>query len=384
MFLVPCLILLTAAAWAAPTGPAVNVALNCPYTLNVQTLPGWSGLVDGDKTSDSAPGCFATGNAPGYPKYAVIDLQGDCTVSKVVVYNSANGNTRTVSLAASADGTNYKKLREPDFIFPANGDLALTVSFQPRTARYIRVTFRDTWQHGLGGDDCLFLREVEVFGTRLGPPAQPDHFAVASHQAPFASNRAVAIFKRYCLDTSGDLRMTVVGDSFTAGCDESTHWVKIAALELARLYPGKRLVLSAVGGNESVLSYGQDWARDHRGILAPDLIIVAYGTNAALAGAGQEEFRSKYQALISELVDNTNALIVPVTPLPFIKPETRSAVAYDATVEQIALASGLPLLRTAAVLSKIPGDKSLLYLDGSHLSPAGHQAVGLALADLLR
>jgi lysophospholipase L1-like esterase len=384
MFLIACFLLVTGAAWAAPSSPATNLAMACPYAINVQTLPGWNGLVDGDKTSDSAPGCFATGNAPGYPKYAVLDLQGDCTISKVVVYNSVNGNTRTVSLASSADGSNYKKLRDPDFIFAANGAMALTVSFQPRSARYVRVTFVDTWKRGLGGDDCLFLREVEVYGHRSEKIARPDPFALAGHQASFVSNRAVSVFKRYCLDASGDLRMTVVGDSFLAGCDQDTHWAKIAAVELGKLYPEKNVVLSAVGGDESALAYGLDWAKDHRGILAPDLIIVSYGTHAALTGAGLEDFRSKYQALITELLENTNALIVPVTPLPLVSPDTPSAAGYDAIVEQVASAGGLPLLRTAAVLGKIPGDKSLLYLDGTHLSPAGHRAVGGSLADLLR
>jgi len=384
MFLIICLLLLTGTAFAAPSSPATNLALGCPYVVNVQTLPGWNGLVDGDKDSDSAPGCFATGNAPDYPKYAVIDLQGECTISKVVVYNSANGNTRTVSLASSPDGSSYKYLRAPDFIFAANSAMALTVNFQPRTARYVRVTFVDTWKRGLGGDDCLFLREVEVYGSRSGQAPRPDPFVLASQQAPFVSNRAVAVFKRYCLNTEGEMRMAVVGDTFTTDCDRPTHWVKVLATELSRLYPQKRIVVNAVGGNESALSFGQDWARDHRGILAPDLIIVAYGTNAAVAGASVDEFRSKYQSLISELVENTGALIVPVTTLPLVARDLPSTVVYDAAIEQVASASGLPLLRTAAVLSKIPGDKSLYYLDDRHLSEAGNQAVGNALADLLR
>ncbi|MBU0610191.1 MAG: SGNH/GDSL hydrolase family protein, partial [Armatimonadetes bacterium] len=223
-----------------------------------------------------------------------------------------------------------------------------------------------------------------VYGSRSGQTPRPDPFALASQQAPFVSNRAVAVFKRYCLNTEGEMRMTVVGDTFTADCDQPTHWVKVLATELSRLYPQKRIVVNAVGGKESALSFGQDWARDHRGILAPDLTIVAYGTHAALAGAGVDEFRTKYQALISEFVEHTNALIVPVTTLPLVAAELPSTVAYDAAIEQVASASGLPLLRTAAVLSKIPGDKSLYYLDDRHLSEAGNQVVGNALADLLR
>jgi lysophospholipase L1-like esterase len=370
-------------ALAAP-GPYINLALNRPYVANTQTLPGWTGLVDGEKDTDTAPGCFATSNANTYPKYVVIDLGAECSISKVVVYNSANGNTRTVSLSCSTDATSYKKLRDPDFIFADGSAAALSVSFQPRPARYVRVTMPDTWKKGLGGDNCLFLREIEVFGARpTETKVVPDPFALAEHQTPTVTNRSVAIFRRYCLDTAGPLSVAVVGDLFTVGYDQDTHWAGVAAEELRKFYPNKAWAIKGIGGTEGSIAFGLDWAQDNRGSLAPDLIIVAYGTQAALAGATVDEFRTKYQALVSELVDNTRALVVVLTPLPFPAKSGSSSRGFDEAVEQVATSSGLPLLRTAAVLAKISGDKSLLYADNTHLSITGNRAVGTALADLL-
>ena len=384
---------LLCAAAVASAAPAVNLAVNRPYASSGPTLSGWTGLVDGEKDSDSAPGCFATGNEASFPKYVVIDLGADCTITKVVVYNSGDGNTRTVSLSASLDGVNYKKLRDPDFIFADRDPLMLSVAFQqPRQAHYVRLTFLDTWSKGLGGDNCLFVREVEVFGTR-GEEKEDNPFAFATGQAPLVTNRSVDVFRRYCLDNRGDMRVTVVGDYFIGGSDEDTHWARQAAEELAKLHPDKKITMTAVGGSEGAISYALDWAKDHRGALAPDLIILAYGAQAASVGADLGEFRGKYQGLVNELVENTQALVVVVTPPPFLqdksmawfsKTQGHSTRPYAWMAEQVALSRGLPLVRSAAVLAKVPGDKTPLFADNMHLSPEGHRALGLAIADLLQ
>jgi lysophospholipase L1-like esterase len=384
-------LLLGAPLWAAPQSPPVNLALGRPYASNCASLPGWNGLLDGEKDSDSAPGCFATANEGGFPRYVVIDLGSECTISKVVVYNSGNGNTRTVSLSSSLDGVGYKKLRDPDFIFADRDAIALSVGFQPRQARYVRATFVDTWKRGLGGDNCLFLREIEVFGSR-GAAGDEDPFAFSAGQAPLVTNRAAGIFRRYCLEAPGEMKITVLGDYFVAGSEEDAHWVRQAAEELARLYPGKKMMATAVGGSEGAISYAVDWARDHRGALAPDIVIVAYGAQAASVGADLGEFRSKYETLIGDLADNTQALVIAVTPPPFLqnpglamssRTKGRSTRPYAWAVEQVALTRGLLLVRSAAVLAKTPGDKTPLYADNMHLSAEGQRAVGLALADLL-
>ncbi|MHB8997545.1 MAG: GDSL-type esterase/lipase family protein [Armatimonadota bacterium] len=385
--------LVCACAVAAAATAPINLALNRPYASSCPTLPGWTGLLDGDKDSDSAPGCFATSNEEAYPKYVVIDLGADCAVSKVIVYNSSNGNTRTVSLSSSVDGVNYKKLRDPDFIFADREPTALTVGFQqPRPVRYVRVTFLDSWKNGLGGDNCMFLREVEVFGTR-GEEKADNSFAFASGQATCITNRSLDIFRRYCLESPEPMKITVIGDYFIGGSDEDSHWVRQAGEELAKLYPGKKITLTAVGGSDGAIAYGTEWCKEHRGALAPDLVLLAYGSQAASVGADQGEFRSKYQQLVNELLDNTQALVIAITPPPFLqdptlalssKTEGRNTRGYAWQVEQVALSRGLPLVRSAAVLSRIPGDKRPLYVDNMHLSSEGQRALGLAIADLLR
>lgn len=381
-----------ASALVMAASAPVNLALNRPYASSCPTLPGWTGLVDGEKDSDSAPGCFATRAEDGFPKYVVLDLGADCLVSKVVVYNSGNGNNRTVALSSSLDGVNYKKLRDPDFIFTDRDPLALSVAFgQPRPVHYVRVTFLDTWKKGLGGDNCMFLREIEVFGTR-GEEKAENPFAFASGQAPSESYRALDIFRRYCLERPDPMKITVLGDYFISGDDADTHWVRQLAEELVKLYPDKPITLTAVGGSEGAISYGVDWAKNHRGVLAPDLVLLAYGAQAASVDADQGEFRAKYQALLSELSDNTQALVIAITPPPFLQDPTlawssktagRSTRGYAWQVEQVALSRGVPLVRSAAVLAKTPGDKKALYEDNMHLGAEGHRALGLAIADLL-
>ncbi|MEN6403901.1 MAG: GDSL-type esterase/lipase family protein [Armatimonadia bacterium] len=392
-YVIPLLVLILAAtALAAAPGVPVNLALDRPFISSCSTLPGWHGLVDGEKESDTAPGCYATTNDSSFPKYVVIDLGGDCSISKVVVYNSGNGNTRTVSISSSVDATNYKKLRDPDFIFADRDANMLSVGFQPRTAHYVRITMPDTWKSGLGGDNCMFLREVEVFGVRQGP-GDEEPFAFAAGQPAAVKPRVVDVFKRYCLQTPGELKVTVVGDYFVSEADQDSHWARILATELAKLYPNKRVTLTAVGGTEGSIAFAMEWARDSRWALAPDVVVVAYGAQAASVSADLGEFRSKYQGLITELVENTDALVIALTPLPFMQNSSlplsertkgRSTRGYAWAVEQVAQTAGLPVVRTASVLAKAPGGKADLYQDNMHLSQEGQLTLGLALADLLR
>lgn len=380
--------------WAAMAqGPAVNLALGRPYVSNAPVLPGWTGLVDGDRESDSAPACFATANSPEYPKHVTIDLGGQCTITKVVVYNSGNGNTRTVSLAASADAQTYKLLREPDFIFADRDPLFLSVAFQPRVARYIRITFRDTWKGGLGGDNCLFLREVEVYG-QAGKEMRDDPLKLAATQPLFETDRAVSIFRRYCLEQPGDLDIAVIGDLTVIDADKEGHWATVAANALRRFYPDKRLTVEIAGGTSGSIAYGLEWAQERRGSLAPDLVLLSYGAQAAAAKADVNEFRVKYQGLVNELLTHTAALVVAITPPPYLSSAAgatgedaeRGTWPYAWAVEQVAQSQQLPLVRTASVLARVTDapDRASLLLDSQHLGGAGHQALGIAIADLLR
>lgn len=392
-----CLVALMAGLTAsvqAQSAP-VNLAAGRPYVTNSTSLPGWIGLVDGDRDSDSAPACFATDNDSTFPKIVTIDLGSECQISKVVVYNSANGNTRTVSVAASRDGLTFQKLREPDFIF-SNGDpIVLSIAFKERPARYIRLTMPDTWKGGLGGDYCLFLREVEVYGTGGGsadPASEGDQWSVAASQPVMERTRCLKLFRRFCLEQPGEINMTVIGDGTVTEAGKPHHWAQIAAVDLARKYPGKAVSVTPVGGTEGAIAFGQRWAENHRQSLAPEIVVVSYGSQAALVKADPGEFRRKYQALVEELLTHTDALVVLVTPPPFPQldwlphfPQTtsRSTAAYETAIEQIAATLHVPMVRTSAVLARTPGDKGVLYTDNLTLNTAGHRTLGLTVADLL-
>src|ERR1035437_9747647 len=95
-----------------------NLALNRPYVCSDEILAGWAGLTDGVTDSDAAPGCFATGPSSHFPKQVIIDLGALCTINKINVLNSANGNTRQVKIFVSADASTYEQRRE--YFFPAD------------------------------------------------------------------------------------------------------------------------------------------------------------------------------------------------------------------------------------------------------------------------
>jgi hypothetical protein len=377
---------------AAAQAPAVNLAAGRPYVASSPGLPGWIGLVDGDRESDTAPGCFATANDPSFPKSVTIDLGSECQINKVVVYNSTNGNTRTVSVACSRDGINFQKLRDPDFIFAAGDPIALSIAFKERPARYVRLTMPDTWKGGLGGDNCLFLREVEVYGTPGTPGAERDPWALAEARPLLERTRCLNLFRRYCLERPGEINLAVVGDWTVLEAGKPHHWAQVAAVDVARKYPGKPISVLPVGGADGAIAFGQRWAESNRRSLAPDVVVLSYGAQAAVVGADVGEFRRKYQALAEELLTNTDALVVLLTPPPFpqleglgqySKTRDRNTAPYEWAVEQVAGALGLPVVRAGAALARTPGEKSILFADNLTLNVAGHRTIGLTLADLL-
>ena len=70
----PAAVVLTLLMVGAASGQN-NVARDRPFRCSDEVMDGWTGLVDGVTDSDSAPGCFATGNGNEFPKTVTIDLQ---------------------------------------------------------------------------------------------------------------------------------------------------------------------------------------------------------------------------------------------------------------------------------------------------------------------
>jgi hypothetical protein len=190
----------------------INLALHQPFVASCDTLPGWDGLVDSVKDSDEPPGCWASDNSAHFPKTVVVDLGGLAELSRIVVHNSTNGNTKQVSVAVSTDAQHYVGLR--DFVFPPHKYQPLMHSFTPRKARYVRISFKDSWGGGLGGDCIMYLREVEVFGRRLQPPPSPQQalWATLASAQPQLPIPAWAATRRYLRELGRETRLLVVTD----------------------------------------------------------------------------------------------------------------------------------------------------------------------------
>jgi sialate O-acetylesterase len=133
-----------------------------PHVSSDPNVSQWnSGLTDG-VWGTTAGTCFATGNAPGFPKFVTLDL-GEIEHIHLVAYGTPNiGATKTVAISISEDGTNFKEVGRSDF--PPKKAKTVEARFTPQPARFIRATFvanhraQDSFDANFG-----FLSELEVF-----------------------------------------------------------------------------------------------------------------------------------------------------------------------------------------------------------------------------
>lgn len=323
-----------------------NVALDRPYTCSVGVLPGWTGLVDGVIDSDAGPGCFATVNDPQFPKYVTIDLQRPCIINRVAVHNSANGNTRHITIAISTNGRDYEQLRE--FIFSDREALTLNHRFGNRRAQFVRIGLLDSWTGGLGGDHCVFLREVEVFGAPTGEPGVRPPLAEPMGD-PLLRTRELRLFRHYALDAERDVKILVLGDSLAAGAQAG--WPEQLVQLLSPLRP-----LGFQTEVDTVCHIGLDPASalgeplDAVVAAAPDLCLLTLGTDCD--GLVSATLRRDLTELVTRLCAELPGLVVLVGPVP--DPEntkTLQAVRQIALeMEQLAQVLHLPMLRTERAL----------------------------------
>ena len=353
-----------------------NVAQDRPFDCTGDVMDGWTGLVDGVTDSDSAPGCFATGNSSEFPKSVTIDLQRPCNINRVTVYNSANGNTRAIVIYCSSDGVRYEKLRE--FIFPHGDALALNHAFGDRPVQFVRVEFTNTWGGGLGGENTIFCREVEVFGspTGGGPVIEP-----MSQQTgdPLVATRDLKLFRRWALGADGALKIAVLGDSL-ASCAEE-RWPQFVAEKLALVRPdGAQVSLTAM--TEADLQPGAD--SGYVGLTAeaePDVVLVTFGTD--MREWDGERFRVGLTGLVRRLLDETDALVVLVGPA--VNDASRVDIGRRALreMEKLADVLSLSLVRTEAALLRdgLMAD-DIADEDGS-LSEDARRVVSTSVLELL-
>ncbi len=381
-------------ALAAPGGAQDNLARDKSYLCTTELLPGWTGLVDGLNQSDQAPGCFATDNSANFPKEVIIDLGGICQVTQVKLYNSLNGNTRHIAVLSSINARDFQPLRE--YYFPPDKIQPLVHSFPARRARYIKVTMFDTWTGGVNGDNCLYLREVEAYGNSddslANPASPPDVMALARWQQPLVKPYSVRLFRRYCLEGQSDITVGVLGDSFAGhGDEEHPTWLDLFINRLK--YHGDYQSIEVI---RSVAEPGVDSLAGARKELANftevDLLIISYGTQAALDAVPTLQFRRQLQELVSSAQQQVPALIVMVTPAPFAhhkelaryaQVEGKDSMRLALANEQVASLTGSALVRTASILAYSQRDITELYDDNVALSQLAHLAVSHALEELL-
>ena len=390
--LIACGVLCTSASSDA----AQNLALSKPYLYTGELLAGWTGLVDGLKDSDQPPACFATDNSPQFPKELVIDLGAVFPITKIAVYNSLNGNTRHIAVLSSVNATDFESLRE--YYFPPDKVQPLVHSFptHPRRTRYVKIKMYDTWTGGRNGDNCLHLREVEVYGMPEGSASTPDSLtevmALARWQQPLVEPPAVRLFRRYCLEAKSEITIGLLGDGFAAsGSKTRPTWVAlfIARLKARGEYDNVE-VIHLVG--EPGLGNLPQLEEKLASLASVDLLIIAYGTQAGLDGMPTLEFRRRLQELVQSTQEQLTALTVVVTPAPFANQpdlarhaevQGKDSLRLARAAEQVAILAGCALVRTASVLARSERDVEDLYQDNVSLSQHAHLAVSRALEGLL-
>jgi hypothetical protein len=366
---------------------AENLALGRPYLCSDTLLGGWTGLTDGVTDSDAAPGCFATGGSAQFPKSVVIDLGAVCTINKICVLSSTNGNTRHVALFISPDADSFEQLRE--YYFPAEGPQTLEHSFAPRQARYVKIVFYDTWGAGAPGPNCLFLREVQVFGDLpAGGVSSFGHareeLRLAREQPALVTTPAVALFRRYRAAAPDKLHVVVLGDSSAAATEQDGKPWPEALASLIEAGGGQVELLNLAGAGQK--------PEDAPALLAalqgtdtPDLVLLDYGRDAILTGGDLPAFRNAWQALADKLAQTVPALTVAVTPAPLLDPAGKAqpaTLAWSLAVDQLAAQLGLPVVRAGSVLAAAP-DPPLCYAPGSRLNDAGKSLLAQAVYKLV-
>lgn len=377
-----------AATWKAPLAAAIaiiviahpvaaqyNVALHRPYTADCEIMDQWTGLVDGVVDSDTSPGCFATGNEDDFPKTVTIDLQRPCSINRIAVHNSTNGNTRGLVISCSEDGVNFEELRQ--FIFPQAQPITLNHRFQDRPAQFVRIMFTNSWGGGLGGDYRIYVREVEVFGAptdgmpvELAPPAPVGD--------PLVRTRDLRLFRRWVIEDDGPLTMALLGDS-AAACGEDA-WPQIVAERLEFARPDGAAVTVAAMTEDGLSPEG---ASGHLGMIVeeePHLVMVSFGSD--MREFERERFRSSMSSLLARLLADTEAVVLLIGPVPREDTlEVSRRVLRE--MERVADALNLPLLRTEAALARADLTEDQLRDEDGALSEAARNVIATGVLELL-
>src|ERR1700733_11392318 len=154
----------------------------------------------------------------------------------------------------------------------------------------------------------------------------------------------------------------VLGDSITE------------ASTLPRSHCDHPLVNAGLDGASTASDLGT-WLKDVLNGRRAAAILVALGTNDALQVRAQQEFETNYRALLAQLKDTTDHLVV--LGIPSLEVRGRMPADYQAaTMRRIdAFNAALPVLaeKAGATFASLPPMGAPHTIDGVHLDTAGYE-----------
>jgi hypothetical protein len=154
----------------------------------------------------------------------------------------------------------------------------------------------------------------------------------------------------------------VLGDSITE------------ASTLPRSYCDHPLVNAGLDGASTASDLGT-WLKDVLNGRRAAAILVALGTNDALQVRAQQEFETNYRALLAQLKDTTDHLVM--LGIPSLEVRGRMPADYQAaTMRRIdAFNAALPVLaeKAGATFASLPPMGAPHTIDGVHLDAAGYE-----------
>jgi len=364
----------------------VNVALHGSLIESSRNPFGWHGLVDGVTESDLRPGCYATENDNKFPKFVTIDLGAPHEISKIVIHNSRNGNTKTVNLYTSLDGQKFAALWT--HIFPRDKQYAFTHEFPPRKARYVKIEFADTHGGGLGGDYYMFLREVQVFGKPN--PQTPTPGSPGTETPPLAPRpRSFRVFQRFALERRQPVTIVAFGDSLTEGAyladPDQVYW-RVLGRRLREAYGYDEILVLGAGLARDTTEEGRRRVETDVVAKQPDLVLINFGVYDR-ERLSPEEFRQNLSDILDVIATATAALVILIVPPP--SPLASSAsfkappAAYAQVVRELGGMSDTPIIDLDALLPPRLRAGPPLYQDHRLLNEAGHQLLADQLFALL-
>lgn len=146
-----------------PGSMGPNLALNKTWTSSAPNTYGWnSGLTDGS-WEEANKTTFATDDKNTFPKTVTVDLDETAQAGAIVIGVPAFGSTKTVEVAISMDGENFKTVGSYQFSLRTSEKRLFT--FDPAPVRQVRVTYLDHYDETVNySPNFVFTTDLQVFG----------------------------------------------------------------------------------------------------------------------------------------------------------------------------------------------------------------------------